>query len=413
MSGLTTADIEGISKTMQDARSARSQTANTMSTQMQGLFACEWPLLTDFISRVILPLAGDEFFIEKMGDRFIGGARIAKLPIPARGRVDPFDCELPATPLRESHGKYVKGAFALGMGAAMWLWGKQGLASPVSPAQLIAPMLIYTVEGYRVGQQGSLLAIPSIFGLGIFAKGLPLVAPIHSMIRAVQCVERPTGRSVEPHIARALHFALAFSCISLAIPSLSLNISGRSYWEMLSQFTPVLFPVLTGVFSSIFKKQAPQTADDESRFDRYKDADVPLLQGAYGGALVAQAVLHFVTAPSNPLAILSSGMSVSGIASCLSARLVDSTTAFSGTLLAQGLYSVWDLRRLGYVTTKTAVKTSCSVLAGHVLAGPGMMWLALWSWREGVISGLSTLNELATPKETKSNGHATNGHAKH
>lgn len=400
---------------MQNARSARAQTANSMSTQMQGLFACEWPLLSKFISRVVFPLAGDEYLIEKMGDRFIGGARLAKLPIPARGRVDPFDCELPAKPLHESYGKYVKGAFALGMGTAMWLWGRQGLATPVDAAQLIAPMLIYTIEGYRVGNQGSLLGFPSAFGLGVFAKGLGLMAPVHSIIRGVQCVERPAGRSVEPAVARALVPALALSCFSLALPSLlPADVPGRPYWEMLSKLTPLLFPVLTGLITSVFKRQGPQATSDESRFERYQDLDVAILQRSYWCAMIMQTIMPLVTmaATGYPLALLAGGFFPSNIVSAVSTRLINSATVIPGTLLVQGLYSVWDLRRLGYVTTQTAVRASFSVLAGHVLTGPGVMWLALWSWREQVISGLSTLNKLQINGKS-ANGNATNGHAKH
>lgn len=407
LNGLSTAEVESISKAMQAARSARSQTANSMSTQMQGLFACERPLLSNFIANVVFPLAGDEYLIEKMGDRFIGGARLANLPIPARGRVDPFDCELPAQPLRESDGKYVKGAFALGMGAAMWFWGRQGLAAHAIPAQLIAPMLIYTVEGYRVGHQGSLLGFPSVYGLGVFAKGLGLVTPIHTIIRGVQCVERPSGRSIEPSVGRALEVVLALSCVSLALPSLlPAATPGRWYFEALTQLTPVLFPVLTGFIASFFKKQGPQITD-ETRFDRYKDADVRQLYGLYAGAVFIQALLHLVTGFTTPLALLGSDLSLPGITSWLSTRLMDSFTAIPGSLFAQNLYAVWDLRRLGYVTTSTAVKTSFSFFASHVLIGPGATWLGLWGWRERVISGLSTLNKV------QANGHATNGKAKH
>jgi hypothetical protein len=390
--GLQESDIESIAKTMQDAREARMRTANSISTQMQGLFAFEKPFLSSFVALILMPFADSECLIERIGDSSAGSSRLAKLPIPSRRRVDPFHCELPAKPLQESHGKYIKGAFTLGLGAVTWLYTRRGSsAGPVTPSPLIAPMLIHTIEGYRVGHQGRLLGFPVLFGLGTFALGTRWTVPIHSIVHAVQCVERPSGRSVEPHVVQAMHFALFFVCLTLALPPLlPLHIPSRWSWEKLSQFAPVSLPLLTRVIS-IGRKQQRSVAEGDARFDRYKDADVPLLRRAYGSAVLALAVLHLMVVRDH-YGWFRSDVSVPGLTSYLSKRLNNRLMAVSGTILLQGLYSVWDLRRLGYVATEVAIRASALVLAAHVLVGPETMWLGLWSWREGVVSGLSTLN---------------------
>lgn len=53
------------------------------------------------------------------------------------------------------------------------------------------------------------------------------------------------------------------------------------------------------------------------------------------------------------------------------------------------LYTVWDIRNLGYITTPTARNAVASLLAGYVLVGPAAAYAGLWYWRESVFDSLS------------------------
>lgn len=55
---------------------------------------------------------------------------------------------------------------------------------------------------------------------------------------------------------------------------------------------------------------------------------------------------------------------------------------------SMGLYTVWDLRRRGYATTRAAGTAAAGLVLGQVLVGPGASYAGLWMWREGVLAGL-------------------------
>ncbi|KAK7413086.1 hypothetical protein QQX98_008034 [Neonectria punicea] len=62
---------------------------------------------------------------------------------------------------------------------------------------------------------------------------------------------------------------------------------------------------------------------------------------------------------------------------------------------ASNLYSVWDLRRLGYIRSSQAVKAAVSVVVGEALVGSGATWAGLWYWREDKIAHITRLKQEA------------------
>jgi len=52
------------------------------------------------------------------------------------------------------------------------------------------------------------------------------------------------------------------------------------------------------------------------------------------------------------------------------------------------LWTVFDMRRQGYVTTAQALRAALAVPAALATVGPGAMYAGVWHWREGVISDL-------------------------
>jgi hypothetical protein len=143
--------------------------------------------------------------------------------------------------------------------------------------------------------------------------------------------------------------------------------------------------------------------EHEAEFKRYEKGDVPRLQNAYMYAFAVQSTVHIATMAyawthpgmsivkaffelPNPFQADWNIASVSQqVATCLR---YDTVTALAG-YLGGNLYSVWDLRRLGYINTRSALNAALGVVAGQFLVGPGATWAALWSWREGVIADLA------------------------
>lgn len=123
-----------------------------------------------------------------------------------------------------------------------------------------------------------------------------------------------------------------------------------------------------------------------------------VLRGAYGVAFWAALLVHvavvafvaltdlptvnfwnvFAGVPS-PLVAWSAGTREEGLF-----LFVKYDFAFAaGAILLWGLYSVWEVRRAGFTTTREAVAAAVAVVVGQVLVGPGATYAGLWWWREG------------------------------
>jgi hypothetical protein len=53
------------------------------------------------------------------------------------------------------------------------------------------------------------------------------------------------------------------------------------------------------------------------------------------------------------------------------------------------LYTVFEMRHLGYVRTREAMVAAIGVSILLLALGPGAMYAGVWYWRENVISGLA------------------------
>jgi hypothetical protein len=54
------------------------------------------------------------------------------------------------------------------------------------------------------------------------------------------------------------------------------------------------------------------------------------------------------------------------------------------------LYTTWDMRRLGYITTATTKGAVLALVIGQVTVGPAATYAAVWYWRETVWAELSS-----------------------
>ncbi|KAK0732348.1 hypothetical protein B0T21DRAFT_349370 [Apiosordaria backusii] len=401
--GLTTREIEAISRNTQNARYERAKYIVKMGHEIQALFAFEKPLLSTFVFNAVLPLSGFEHQLGQVGSRFLGSSKLDFLPVPPRPRAVPYDHELLAKPIRGWPLMVIKTLFSAGMGLPL---ARPFQAPPLLNAQLqgvytlsqvISPLLTYTIEGHRGGNRGTLLSLPSVFVAGIQASrvGLNKIAPIHGILAAFQTFRVPPGRRVNIHIARALvpSLALGYVIPTLFVFKSTWNTTGGFISKGLMTATPLLFSVFTAAFSTVSKRGetkvtdsryaiTEQNKDDNTQaepeaFERYKKDDIPALRSAYRFAVVTQTAVH--------VALLAHGYI------CLKAtlfQLASLSFSMSGAagLFGETLYSIVDLRLLGYVTSWQAAKVSLLSAVSQIVLGPGATMAGVWSWREEVIA---------------------------
>lgn len=469
LNALESSDYAKIFGQMQSARFDRATNIVNRAHAMQALFARENPALTNVVFNVLPRLSGEDNSLRMTAESIVGASRLKYAPVPNRPRVIPFDCELPSKPMSPASQKPLRALFIaamiiilfvtakafripfdkLGNWAAMlslqrhWLGDGplnnllNGMVSIISYplaandpesrvhlmyflAQLISPLLIYTIEGYRCGNQGTLLALPFIFTAGMQVQGIGRIAPLYGILNALQSREDPGGRSVRPAVARALLPALILGYVMPTVMMFAptSNTANWQDWMALWQAAPVLFSLFTFIFSFALgqwqklvgpvEKKGDKEAEERRMFERYEDKDVPILKSVYTYAFWTQATVHicvfaytffhphlsfstlFWNLP-NPMEMEWTITDVSILAKVF--FQYDMVTALAAIVMFN-VYTLFNLRRQGMITTFTALKAVMAVLLGQLLVGPGATWSGLWYWREGIISGLSTYNTV-------------------
>lgn len=432
---LSEEDITDIFSKTQAARYARAKQIIEVAHKQQALNAFEKPLVSKLVYTAA-PFAGDGYVLNLIGKVLIESTSIKKLAIPYRPRAIPFKDELPEKPISQRVSTIVRAGFTGGMIGVAWLAGKtfhlantddtswgtsaaffgQGTVSILQvfnfALQSISPLLIYTIEGYRVGNKGTLLSLPCFFTTGMQLLGLGRIAPIHAVVNAFQGHEQPPGRFVRPEVAQALIPALTAAYIIPTAVAMAQQRSAVLDWKRyltLWHLAPPLVSALTWVFSkciwSLRRRRASPSGTKEGEpapepeyFEHYTPTDVPILQRVYKYAFAIQGTMHVATlvyscysaefplstAFPSPTSMASLSQLGSQAATFITVDQVFATVA----ILASSLYTVWDLRRLGYVKTQEACKAAAGVVLGNVLVGSGATWAGLWYWREKVLSSL-------------------------
>ncbi|KAI1074596.1 FAD binding domain protein [Whalleya microplaca] len=444
LSNLTDEDIQDIFAQTQAARNAREVEIVKSAHEQQALNAYENRLKSTLIWGILTKLMGLESRLARPALIYLDSPFLKKLPVPRRARVIPYKDELPAKPVKNLASNLARLIFMLGMGLLFYIsiqalrssssessrfglimrtWmaqprsygffdqpiaavphesSGQNLAPvwylPYLLSQLISPLLIYTIEGHRIGNEGTLLSLSSLYTIGIQTFGISRVAPLHALITALMAYELPTGRFVHPAAARALIPALVLGYILPAVSfflPLPITDSWQS-WTTVSQVTPLLFPAFLALFRAILERRqrhnAFEKSEKDAEFDCYKFGDVSALKSVYVIAFCAQAIAHFVAIAcfyswsdrsiANMLSSLSLGSEIGGFFKH------DVIIAFTAIVISN-LFSIWDLRRLGYITTSDAFKATFRVVTSQVIFGPGATWAGLWYWRENMIISLS------------------------
>lgn len=267
----------------------------------------------------------------------------------------------------------------------------------------LAPLLyIWTVEGYRHGNKLSPVRFPVLFGVyQIFGFGV--IAPFYYLISLFTIgntiYTRPTGRVIPSSVAKAL---LPSVFLAYLVPAFMLSIqygyhaaqqNTIAFWQPF----PVYVAVLTWFLSRIIESFTPTKRDPISELVGTGDLD-HLMYGYMSCAAIA-AIAHLFTLMygylTDPVALWLAFFDVPSLRDRTAGGL-----DFLGVLrwhmilcfaavMVWLLYSIFELRRLGYVTTKTAVYAASAALVGQILVGPGATYAGMWAWREKLIAELS------------------------
>jgi hypothetical protein len=427
----------------------------------QALFAYEKWAVSSFVFKILQPVFGGEGVLEIISSVLVGASKIEGLPVTHRPRAIPFHDELPVKPIDSKIHTHVRYAFLAAMALIVFIglkplalpahalqaWSNSNvelrwfganafndffnllvgvLAAPIEDGgvssnihlwnfipQLISPLLIYAIEGYRTGHRATPLALPILYSIAMQVQGIGRIGPIYAALFALFSLERPLGQAVPLRVAECLIPAITIAFVIPTVMTLSPSPNTRAWhgWNGIWQIAPPLFNVLLALSSAVLRRwrayqhspwNRSQEGERASAPPTHRDV-LPRLKMVYTYAFAVQATAHIASiayachhpdriltatffALSNPF---SDDWNLSSIGETMAALLrwdmVLAVTAF----LYSNLYSIWDLRRLGYVTTHEAINAAMLVLAGNVVVGSGATWAGLWCWREGRIAAIS------------------------
>ncbi|TLS26765.1 hypothetical protein PpBr36_04822 [Pyricularia pennisetigena] len=323
-----------------------------------------------------------------------------------------------------------------------------GLTSPIPEQYLqmvyflpmLAPLiLIWVVEANRRGNQqtirGTILTWPSIFALACQLLSVARTGPLYFLITLLigigPIVHRPSSRVVDADLARTVLPATILGFVVPTVLMLTPQRSQPSLWLDLTtvwQISPLIPGPLAAGMAHVLRAhrgatRSAKSAGDDARFEIYRNRDLPHLLRAYGAMLVLTAALHVgvvghiaaswsgpaplslaetflrVPLPWGPDASAwHRGRSAVDVAFVL---FKWDLLTLAAALLVWCLWSVLEVRRMGYVTTREACRVALAVPAALALVGPGAMYAGTWYWREKTIAGVSRMEEGAEKKKNR------------
>ncbi|KAJ0163434.1 hypothetical protein CTA2_3014 [Colletotrichum tanaceti] len=448
--GPTTDQIHDVFLQTQEKREPRVWDLVRASHGEQRIAAMESPLL-ELAARYLVPVVSVDDKLDPWGTNIEGGHKLDLLDTPRRPHATPFFDELASRPLggapatlpRLAVGAALCGILyvaqrALCLDTEALVREKSVLGHPLKKEftglapvdallslltsafaeatsgpdldwrlqsfyflmNLIPVIYIWTLEGYRNGNHLSLVSWPWLFAAAYQLVGIGMVAPVYYLVslyttrRAVY--SRPTGRPVPSSVAKVLPLCLVLGYV---VPTILMFLplgDGAAQQDVIAfwQGSPVYVAVLAWVLSGALARASPTKSLD---WEIFETRDLAWLRLGYAFCFSAAATLHLSALAfarlSPSVSLVRAFADLPSVASMgLGTDLVgfwkyDMLLCFV-SVAVWCLYSVYELRRLGYVTTRTAVGAAVATLAGQVLVGPGATYAALWAWREDVIAGL-------------------------
>ncbi|KAI1083641.1 FAD/NAD(P)-binding domain-containing protein [Whalleya microplaca] len=440
LDSLNADEIQTIFERVQDARFERAAFTISASHELQSLAALENPILATVALRLLMPLSGKHNFFRELSNRIVGASRLRHLDLPSCPRAIPYDHELPAKPLKALPNRVARGLFCFVMVLMIYTanitmsisydereswrklvsWGGNWLgvdmleseldSTPRAPliyllTHMMSPLIIYTVEGYRIGRHGTIISLPVLFVASIQVLGIGRSVLLYALLSAIHSAQTTVDRPVRVEVARSLLPALAFGFIVpmvlLIAPMPSVN-----RWQGWIRVSPLWFSALNSIFSSTSGRWQRRKSDEDAdkHAEWYSTDDVPILNTVYDLAFAVQATAHLgtltftsihaglslATVPRNALGPFNTGSRVhTSFDKAFAISKYELLWTIAG-VVSHSLYLVWELRRQGYITTSRALRVALVVTLGQVIVGPGASWAGIYRWRENIISELSS-----------------------
>lgn len=471
LAGLQDTEIQDIFSQTQRARHQRAEMVLDLSHQYQAINAYESPMLSFIFHYVVGHLASEEYSHAVFADMFCRGSSLEFAPKPHRPHVIPFENELPAKPVPKMVSRAVLSGFIglmflaimtahtafqladvsltwgetvpiaiqwLGEGSQVSEWlnravsifSKPLLSEDPAPrvqlafflSQLISPILVSTIDGYRAGNGVTLLGLPIVSNtlMSIFGRGQ--VVPAQAILSAVFNAILPTGRIVPTEVACALIPAIILGYIIPTALLFAPNVDYSTWqnWVALWQFAPPAFNVVTYLLSSLLRQRKPEAEHHGQGYqgyppDFYDRRELPALRYVYTFAFAVQATAHISallycwTHPNLTILGTLFGLErlttgtwrLKSFSSNVAAFITYDMAISMAAIVGSNLYTVWGLRSAGYIVTRTTIKAFLGVVAGQFLVGSGATWAGLVYWQEEVIADLSkkTKDGISKPEQ--------------
>lgn len=247
---------------------------------------------------------------------------------------------------------------------------------------------------------------PIIFGIAYQLLGIGKIAPLYFLISVYTTtnpiLSRTSGRPIPASVAKALTpavfigFVIPTCLMFIPFEDLSLRQSIIAIWQP--------FPISVAILTSVIAA-AIQTLEGRrwSVSDGYQQKDLAPLQAGYALTFFMTAIVHicsisyiWATPSLSATRIFWNIAASSGSAdprTVLNWFWQNDMILYFASITAWTLYSVYDMRRLGYATTRQAISAALTAIAGQLLVGPGATYAGVWYWRETVIASQVKIGE--------------------
>lgn len=440
-SDITTADINAVFAKTQATREPRTHKLVKASHEEQRFAAMETRLL-ELVGRYLSPIFSIDAKLDPWSNNIEGGHKLDIFDVPKRSRAVPFHDELASTRLTPSYlpkiavsaslcGLFYVAQQALVLGpeavsesgsflgevaksvytgfpsidkllsVLVWAFSEQVAGADPSKriqcfyflVNLIPIIYIWTVEGYRNGNRNSLVSMPSIFAI-YQLLGIGKVAPLYFLLSVYTTgrtvYARTTGRPVPSNTAKVLLPAL---CLGYVIPTVLMFLRHE---KSIAQQNVIAFWQPSPLYVSLLawagsKAMHSLRSTKPLDLEIFENRDVSYLQSGYAFCFFATAITHICTLVYTSLSpSVSISQSFFGLHGLESIDITgfwkyDMILCFSSVAVWL-LYSVFELRRFGYITTSTAFNAVGLTLISGVLVGPGATYAGVWAWRESLIA---------------------------
>ncbi|KAF5668250.1 zeaxanthin chloroplastic [Fusarium denticulatum] len=276
---------------------------------------------------------------------------------------------------------------------------------------LLSTTLDWTLESYRVSSKGLLTSFSSIFSTIYQIKAVGRIAPLYHLISVCEgvfqgSVGRTTDRSIDKEVVESFVPGITLGYI---IPTALMvwPFKNKATWQ---KFTAIWqpFPVYVGLITAgtsailrthrsnnVAAEDRPKTERERPSHRKRRAETHSLLRSVYMAGTAATALVHLYTlyrTASSPdlsfsgvfgsIRYLVSGVSPSDPSDKIRVFLQRDMFLNAVSVLANSVYRILDLRRLGYITNKEALTTSLAVLVTQPVLGPAATHIAFLGWRE-------------------------------